>query len=121
MRHAFPASKDDQCQLRRTYATELMLVSDSAADGIVDFGEFERFVRRKEQELWALFCLLDRSGDGALAFDDLSVALESAGIFSSFWFYLIKGINVKKQELHAFMSHIDIDNDGTFKRLIFVG
>jgi solute carrier family 25 phosphate transporter 23/24/25/41 len=65
---------------RIKYANELLSRCDTSNDGVVDFEEFRTYVNDKENELWHLFQVLDKSGEGQLNPSDLQIALKRAGM-----------------------------------------
>lgn len=69
---------------QKKYALELLTVCDANHDGRIDFPEFQRYMDAKELELYKLFQSIDVSRDGALEPEELRVALESSGFYSSF-------------------------------------
>ncbi|ORX52709.1 putative Mcsc-pending-prov protein [Hesseltinella vesiculosa] len=85
---------------RTKFVNELLEACDTSQDGVVDFEEFEIYVRDKESELLDLFQRLDTRGDGSLYPEDLAMALQEAGI------------TINQEELMEFVEWMDLDGNG---------
>ncbi|KAJ3088421.1 hypothetical protein HK102_008792 [Quaeritorhiza haematococci] len=82
------------------YAKELVRICDETKTGSIDFPEFERFVRRKEREIWKSFQQIGNKADLTITPSELKASLRAAGIDAS------------EEEVDAFIAHVDTDCDG---------
>ncbi|KAI9030554.1 mitochondrial carrier domain-containing protein [Hyaloraphidium curvatum] len=82
-------------------ADGLLARADESGDGLVDAGEFCRFVEAQERDLYALFGQIDASGDGQIEMAELKDALAA------------KGISVSDKSLSRFVGNLNRDGDAT--------
>lgn len=86
---------------RRVYARELVAACcGSNSDGRIYLADFEQFVKKKEEQLWNMFCKLDVSNSKRLRRTELRQALQEAGI------------SIADSDLDRFMRLIDTSGDG---------
>ncbi len=78
---------------------QVLAKADTNRDGLISWEEFLRFIEATEQELWNLFCRIDRDSNGKLDLSEIAAAFERSNIY------------VDPKALHDFFSHMDRNND----------
>lgn len=83
------------------YSREIITIADKSKDGIIDYGEFRKFVIAQEQTLWKLFKQIDLSRDLRLQPQELAQSLTRAGV------------TIDQTKLQSLVEKMDQDGDGT--------
>ncbi|KAF2861707.1 mitochondrial carrier [Piedraia hortae CBS 480.64] len=82
------------------FIQEMLRACDLNNDGFVSRDEFMRFCAQAEQQLWSLFCSIDRDNSGTLDRSELKHAFHTAGI------------KISNARLDSLLNSIDKNNDG---------